>query len=285
MNYRTIDQSLHATADAVRTHFRTQQGVTKFLIEQPLDGIDVEYRPTLHAKTKNNYYVCIEISEVAYKSTLDSFVLDCINKGVPAKLYVARNGNIKDMDYEKNIKTLRARGVGLLEVGSHIDEILSPQFLSLAALRPINIGVVPNAFKAMLAEAHYLFKNGNPEEGCSNIYKEIESYSRKICRKTHDSGFWTSTTNSDFDKQSWNSLIKELNSKLDYSKTKPKYSEMDEQLILRVIGVTDVRNKLAHKIKSLKDRKARDERLRTIFEAGVDLLIDLLNSTKALKIK
>lgn len=289
MTYRVLTPSLYATADAVQKYLRAERGITKFDVEAPIQS-DVEYCPTLSAKTRDFSIVCVEVSERAYSNPLDAFVLECKNRSLPVKLYVAMPKAVTDPEYRENLKRAKSRSVGLIEVdtsgvGVIVEEAL---LLSLTGLRDIKPANFPTKYRTPISEALGVFRNGNPSKGCSLIYDEIEQLTRRVAEKSRNKGYWRQLKPGEkkpkinLQNGPWAKVIETLMSHLD-----PKVCpcpELNNALLARILGITPHRNDSGHKPKNGEQRKKIDSELRTRFENAVDVLSDLIAATKPLRV-
>lgn len=290
MNFRFLEAPLWPTAEAAKAFFKKELGVTSFKIEQPIQP-DMEYGPTLSAVTKDFHWLCIEVSESAWpqRNVLDAFVLDCKNRCLPVRLYVAIPRGTSDPAFRANLKRAKQNGVGVVEVdevgGNVFQDALS---LSLTGLRGTNPIDFPPKYRSAIRDAGQTFCNGSPGKGCSTIYEEIEALSRRLAKKTKQRGFWRALKPSekppkiDLVRGQWARLMKILIEHLDLKKC--RCSKLNEPLLARVLGITGHRNESAHKPHNQTMLKKRDEELRTRFEAGIDILRDLINATKPLRL-
>lgn len=285
--YTILPEPLHPVADQTITYFRNKRGVSKssIKIEQPIEKeLSLPYRPTFSGKTSDSYILCVEVSESVYHNSLDAFVLECINKCIPAKLFIAIPKGTKDPDFAQKLNAAKDRGVGVLEIsassGSVIQEALP---LSLAGVRPILVQEFPAKLRENLHRAEMIFKGGSPDKACSLIFDEIESICRTMGKKTVDGGFWTKDPgNFKFESGPWASLMTLLATSLDIKKS--KCPQLTQAFLARIHGTTPHRNDSGHKPGNEEALKKRDRELRTRFESAVDLLADLISAVKPLRI-
>lgn len=286
--FTILPESLHPIAESAIAYFIKQRGVpvSSIQIEQPVDKtIQLSFRPTFIGKTTDHYILCVDVGESAYNNSLDAFVLNCMHQGLPVKLFIAIPNGIKDPDYAQKLKIAKARGVGIIEIGDQSTNVVREALaLSLAVVRPVVPGEFPAKLRENLNRAETLFRDGSPDKACSLIFEEIESICRTIGQKTHDNGNWTCATSVKFhfDTDPWAKLMKLLTDHLDAKKAKcPK---LTTALLARIHGITPHRNESGHKPRSEEELKKRDRELRTRFESAVDLLKDLTEAVKPLRI-
>ncbi len=286
MTYRHLPEHLRSVAEAAKAFFRAERGVSQFKVEEEFDK-KVSYRPTLHANTRDHYFLCVEVLETPYKAVLDGFVLDCVSRCLPVKLYVAFPGDSEQKTYKEDVDRARSNGVGALEISKKGDKIIHEAVsLSLFGLRPIDKKKFSPKYRSPIASAETAFRGGTPEKGCSLVYDEIEDLSRKIAKKTRSKGLWRSLKADEkppkikLDKGPWARVMETLIEHLDYRKC----PFLKRSLLSRVLGVTAHRNETGHKPRTLKELMSRDGELRTRFEAAVDILVELIKAAKPLRV-
>jgi len=282
--YTILPPPLHKTANAAIKWFLDNWGINKnaVKVEQPIH-VDVELRPTFSAQTRDSHILCIEVSENAYANHLNTFVVGCLQHGLPVKLFVAVTKGTKDLNLAHNLKAAKMAGVGLIEVDDSSGVVMQDAVsLSLAAVRPINVSQFPKKYRHSLSHAEQTFRNGTPEKACSLVYDEIENLFRRLAERTHSKGWWPNKGNLKIDKAPWATLIENWSDGLDRSKC--SCSNLTPAFAAQMIGVTPYRNDSGHKPKNLKELIKRDQQLRTRFESAVDLFRDLVDATKSLKI-
>jgi hypothetical protein len=128
---------LHGTADAAIYWFVLKWGIKKsaIVVEDQFHS-DIPLRPTFYAKLDDGHILCIEVAEKIYDNTLDAVCLECRNKGLPVKLFVAVPKGMSDIDYAKRLKDAKRAGVGILEVDNSSGELIQQALsLSLAGVR------------------------------------------------------------------------------------------------------------------------------------------------------
>ncbi len=283
--YTILPESLHPIADQTANYFIMKRGVraTNIKVEQPID-IELPLRPTFTAKTRYHHTLCIEVSEFAYNSSLDTFVLKCMNQGLPIKLFIAIPKGTHDPEYSRRLSTAKARGVGVLEVNEKsVDVVQEAIALSLAGVRPIAVQEFPAKLRESLTRAETMFRDGSPDKACSLIFDEIENICRAVARKTYDEGHWTGgAVNFRFETDPWANLMQLMGARLNAKQANcPK---LTAAFLARIHGVTPHRNESGHKPANAEVLKKRDRELRTRFESAVDLLGDLITAVKPVRL-
>jgi len=287
MTYRLLAPQLHAVAEAVRDYCNSQWGVakSKISVEEPVaPGLGLV--PTLSMLTADYYHLCVEVSTRAYSNTLDAFVLDCKNRGLAIRLFVAIPRDGVEGDFKADIARARANGVGVLEIAPDSDVVVHADALalSLTGVRAIDTKLFPARYRHPLNEAARLFRTGSPSKACSAVYDEIEALTRKLVKKSAKNGWWKGknapTLNADDDP--WANLTRILMSSFD--RKAARAPDLREALFARVLGVTTHRNESGHKPNTLAKLQNRDAQLRTRFEGAVDLLRELIDATRPLKL-
>jgi hypothetical protein len=282
--YRALSPRLHETANAAISWFINKWGIKRSVIEVEASiDPDIGFRATFVARTDDFHILCAEVSENIYNNTLDSVVLDCREKGLPVKLFVAVPKDISDPNYAKKLRDAKRAGVGILEVDHSSGTIVQlPLSLSLAGVRPIESTDFPTRYRQSLQHAHQVFRDGDPNKACSLVYDELEAAFRRFAKKCVTKKFWLNSNNYNVDKDSWAGVITDLDRKLDRGHSTTR--TVTPALMARLIRVTTHRNESGHKPRNLRDLKRRDQALRTRFEGAVDLLREFLDATKAFRI-
>lgn len=283
-NYKILPTSLHVTATAAIEWFETHWGLRKKAIQlEQAIAADIELRPTFSVQTRDFHTLCIEVSEKAYASYLDKFVLDCVNKGLPVKLFVAIPKDTKYMEYAKDMKVARQRGVGVIEVDGTSGTVLQNALsLSLSGLRTLDVNLFPKRYRENLTQADQTFRDGSPDKACALVYDEIESLFRKMAAKMKDKGWWTPKNVKKVAKVPWARVIKDVDDNLD--RTKCPCKGLTCVLMAQIYGITGHRNDSGHKPNSQKNLIKRDTQLRTRFESAVDLFQELVNATTPMRL-
>src|SRR5437868_2398811 len=108
-----MPEPLHPVADLTIGYFVNHRGVrsSSIKIEQPIVP-DIRFRPTFTAKTSDHYTLCVEVAEEVYTNSRDEFVLTCLARALPVKLFISIPKNTKDPGYSQKLQTARSRGVG-----------------------------------------------------------------------------------------------------------------------------------------------------------------------------
>lgn len=291
--YNFLSKRLWPVADNIIDYFINTQGLSKrkFNKEKPILP-QVEYATTLFAITKDYHFLCIEIIDNKYPNALDDFVFDCSKKSLPVRLFIAfPKDQLNDTEYRAIVGRAKKRSIGILEVrNGNVTQINDALSLSSIGLQEIDTKKFPAKYRADLSRAEGTFRNGDPAKGCLNIYEEIESLSRSICKKTREDGYWRNPKRGEkiphiqYDRTPWANIMKVLYKYLDFAAIKRICPEIDDLLIAKVLSITKERNETGHKIRNPNDLKRRDSRLKIRFEVGVDLLMDLIKASKPIKV-
>lgn len=279
MSYSFLSPHLQSLAEAIRKCFKKNHGIGSFRIEEAISK-NINFSHTLVATTKDYHFLCIEVSENAYLTTLDAIVLEYRDKSLPVKLYVAVPKDHPNTEFQLQLSRARQHGVGVIEVDDNgcdiIQEALSQ---SLAGVRSPD--GFPSKYREGLTKALHTFRNGDPAKGCSAVYDEIEALSRKVAAKTHAKGWWKTAPTENIQIGRWAKVMREMMNNLDYKKCPPKLTHV---LIARIVGVTAHRNETGHKPGTKAALINRDRQLRTRFESATDLLRDLIDAGKPLRV-
>ena len=283
MTFRALPPHLHTVAGHVLTFFAQNRGLSAILIEAEVEP-DLTLRPTFHGHTRDYHTVCVEVTDSGYTDALDRFVLDCQQRGLPVKLFLAVPTGI---DMTPIMRRAVARGVGLVEVGpaggcSIFSNAIS---LSLSGFRRPNPRHFPRRYRNAVSQAVDTFLGGDPAKGCHNVYEEIEALTRRLVLRTWRNGFIpggspTKAPPLDFNKDPWKTVLEYLRKHLTYSQV----PGLTDQLLARIIGLTPYRNDTGHKVARKGDLVQRDRKLGTRFEDAVDVLEELIKATRSLRL-
>jgi hypothetical protein len=292
MTYALLSDSLRETADHARKYFASDYGARKFLCEQEFEK-GLSLRPTWQAETGNGYPLCIEVLErLRLSNTLYQFVNQCASRGIPVRLWVVlpKTGD-KSPSFSKEIRAAKELGVGV----AHFDEnglpyeFHKPVPLSLFALRKTDLRCVPRGRREQLKGAEDEFLAGAPDQGCQKICQELESITRKFAEHTFERAWWKSKKTRAlkprfFRIDSWARMLEELDAQIDQNKVSSYAATFTKTLIAGARQFTNWRNAVSHKPRNSKELQERDAKLRTMFEATRDLLLEWYEVAKRLKL-
>lgn len=290
MTYRILPDALRDTAEIVRKYLKDELGLTRIEIESALAD-DIEWRPTLTGVTRDHHIVCVEVTSGGYTDALDGFALDCMNRGIPTKLYIAFPDEGGQGEADRVLKLFskaRDRGIGILLVkGNRCRTLAAPIELSLASVRRLDPKDLLQKYRQPLKDAEETFLAGDPVSGCGRVYAELETLSRKVAAKTYDLGWWNGSgiKPQKFGTHSWNDLCKKWHKHLDYAATNLKCPNLTEQLLSTIVGLAPKRNETGpHKPKDRSALMKRDRDLRTRFEHSIEVFIELQNAARPLRL-
>lgn len=283
--YRALPDNLKDFADATQKYLAKELGLTAIKIEHEVHR-EIEFRPTLSAVSTDKHIICAEVVELLFTPDIEQFVLACRNHSLPVKLYVAvRKGQFQAYD-QKALKLARENGVAILEVSPPNHGLLitnPPVSLSLGGLRTFNLHNFPAKYREPLKQAIETFKGGNPAKGCADVYDEIEQLTRRIGRKCEGiSSGLKQTGKIDWEKGNWAPALEFLKSHV--NKVAIGCPQLNNQLISRLIGMTEYRNETGHKPSSLEKKIERDKQLRTRFESAMDELGYWIEASRPLRV-
>lgn len=285
MNFRHLAEPLRPSADAVVEYFEAERGIRHFVEEEEIHAQVA--RPSLHATANDYHFWCVEFSETTpYPATLDRFVLDCMRYGLPVRLFVALPSGSTSPDYRRDLNRAIDYGVGVIEITDTTVRVTNePLSLSLAGVRRIEKKNFPARYRLALTRAENTFRQGNPVKGCAEIYDELEALTRRIAKKTKARGCWKATRGGNpaprlIAKTPWARVVRTLMEQLEPGEP----PHIPEALLARVLGITPHRNEAGHNPDSRPALIRRDREQRTRFETATDLLSDLINATKALRV-
>jgi hypothetical protein len=280
MNYKTLPESLRATADLVATYLKVQMGVRGIKAEISIHpSLD---RSTLHGVSNVHEYVCVEVSEEGcYPPSLSRMVEEMKSTQLPIRLYVAIPADSAGPRLEKDIRHARSQGVGVMSVAEHgvVNILADPIPLIHSYVRRIEMAKFPQRFRSDLHTAQQTYLNGNPTKGCLEIHEIIEEVSRSIVAKLVAKGLLSPPPSPrDITKGTWATLLTNVFKRLDFS----RIPELKQEFWGNLMGVPAIRNEGAHRPKNVQERAERDQHLRTRFEHAVDLLATAIKTERQL---
>ncbi len=291
MSYSFLGQNLHETADRARKYFANTYGATHFKCEVAIDA-QLPLKPTWQATLSGGYILCIEVRESPFSQSLYEFVTLCAQQGKPVRLWVAVPQGMAAPTFNGELKQAREVGVGVAQIADDgtAHEFHKPVPLSLFALRKTELKQVPKVRREVLKTAEDTFLAGAPDQGCQAICQDLEAITRAFAEHTHQASWWRTPTNAKalttkfFRKDSWATMLEVLDERIDVKQVKAKSSTFGRPLVAGARQYTNWRNTVSHKPKTLAELQRRDARLRTMFEATRDLLIEWYDVAKPLKL-
>jgi hypothetical protein len=289
VNYTLLGQNLHNTADGARKYFASSYGAKRFLCEEALSD-DLPLRPTWQGDL-GGYRLAIEVRETPFSQTLFEFVTLCSQRGLPIRLWVAVPDGAAAPNFNGELKQARQLGVGVVQItNGKGHEFHKPVPLSLFALRKTDMNQVPRALREAIKTAEDDFLGGNPAQACQGICQELEQITRRFAEQVHANGWWrqqqgtAAPTPAFFRTRPWADMLDRLDQCVDQNRTRTVCPEFTKTVISQARGYTNWRNALSHKPKNLVELQKRDARLRTMFEATRDLLLEWYEIAKPLKL-
>lgn len=292
MTYSILGQNLHETADRAKKYFASNYGASKFECEQVLD-VDLPLKPTWQATMGGGYRLCIDVRETPFSNSLYAFVSQRAARGMPIRLWVAVPQGAAVPTFNVELKQARDVGVGVVQIAEDGSghEFHRPVALSLFALKKTNLKAVPKLGREEIKTAESTFLDGTPDQACQALCQAIELLTRQFAEYTFGQGWWRQPAGARkinskfFQTHPWAAMLEEMEVRVDVQKVRLKCAPFSKQSIVKVRGQTDWRNSLSHKPKTFKQLQARDAKLRTMFEATRDLLLEWLLIAKILKLK
>lgn len=289
MSYSILGQDLHETANAAKQYFGKQYGAKGFKCETAIGTLPL--KPTWQARLASGYLLCIEVRESPFSSSLYHFVSECAAGGVPVRLWVAVPTSAAAPTFNAELKQARVLGIGVVQIGEDGDghEFHRPVPLSLFGLARTDFNLVPARKRDELKSAESTFLDGSPGQGCQALCQELELVTRQFAEFTYKQGWWKQpkgggrASTIKFFKDPWASVLAQLEARIDTSCVKGKCPAFATHTIVRARGHTDWRNAVSHKPRSLIEVQKRDARLRTMFEATRDVLIEWYVITRHLR--
>jgi hypothetical protein len=290
LTFQFLAPSLQSTAEQVAGFLKSQHGVKGILAEAEVEK-NIAYRPTLVGKAQDHYVICVDVTDVGFSTSLESFVADCSNAGLPVKCYLAFPQGIDDTAFRAIQRKASARGVGVIEVSDAGCTIISGAVpLMMSAVRRPDLKSFPTKFRAPLSEAESTLRSGDAAKACSRVYDEIEQLTRRLAEKINQQGLWRQLRQGEkrprmnFKTGAWSKLMDLLQHHIDYTRARVVSSSLTPALVAQIVGLVPHRNETGHKPSNKKQLIKRDSQLRTRFEHAVDRLQDVIQAVRPFRI-
>ena len=293
MTYTLLGQNLYDVANCAKRYFISEQGAKKFKCEQAIElDPSLPLKPTWQAALGSGYYLCVEVRESPFSPSLYEFVTQCAARGLPILLWVALPAGAAGPSFATELRAARDGGIGVVQFDASgaAHYFHRPVSLSLFGLKQTDIRLVPKGQREDVKNAEATFRDGSPPEGCQAICQALEQITRQFAEFTYQQGHWRHPAGSValkqkfFQTDSWAKLLETMETRLDIAKVKSRAATFSKQNIVKVRGYTDWRNIVSHKPKSFKELRERDAKLRTMFEATRDMLLEWYVIAKAIKL-
>lgn len=281
MPYSVLVQQLWPVADGAACFLRREWGIRNLKVEKAAYK-EIRPLPTFHATMPDHHVLWMEVSNRCYPTHLDGVVADCMQHGFPVRLVVAVPEGSRGKIFHEDLARARVRGVGVIAISGNDGNILAnPLSLSLAGVHPIPRSEFPPKFRYQLSQAEATFKGGNPAKGCDDLYSIVENVSRAVAKATHAASLWKPAASppKNFETDPWNSVMEKFVNGLDFHRCKL----FGDNILHRVIGVVPYRNKVVH-FRDTAELQKRDKMLRTRFEDAANILLELVQDSKPLKV-
>lgn len=283
-NFQITPQQLHPTGETIVKYHVDSLGIkrARFKIDaSPVDGH--RYKFPLHYLQENKVKKCIELSERCYHQGLNGFVLYCITNAIPVEVYVAMPvPQRENRAYREDLKTASGVGVGVYEVdGQDVRLVQKAIPLSLISANRINTKSFPASLRADLQAAQDTFFKTDPAQGCSALYNEIESYTRKIVEKAVNDGL-IPVPGFNIRTYGWANVLNHLNQhRARISRSCPN---LTAAMVSRLITLPPHRNSFNHKPRTYNDRAERDAQIRTRWDDCHALFLETIQAVKPLRV-
>lgn len=291
MTYTLLGQNLHDTADRAKKYFSEQHGAKQFKCEQALEG-DLPLKPTWQATMSGGYLLCVEVRETPFSTSLYEFVTKCASRGLPIRLWVALPQGAAAPTFNSELKQARDAGVGVVQIADDgsAHYFHRPVSLSLFGLKTTDLKTVPKGQRDEVKTAESTFLDGTPTQGCQAICQALEQVTREFAEHTFNQGWWKQPLGAKnlnahfFQAKPWADVLEEMENRIDVGKVRAKSNSFSKHSIVKARGHTDWRNKVSHKPTTFQKLKERDAKLRTMFEATRDVLLEWYAIAKPLKL-
>ena len=290
MSYNLLGHDLYEVADRAKEWFVETYGAKRFRREKDIASLPL--RPTWQASLRGNHTLCLNVQSSPFSPTLHAFVNAASQRGLPIKLWVAVSDTSPKDSFAAELRQAREAGVGVLQISTdgNVHVFHHPVSLSLYGISRTTLGDVPRARREIFKNAEDTFLNGAPDQGCQAICQELEDFTRRAAEVTHSRGWWTQLAGGAalqatfFRTGAWATMLQTMEGRANVTQIQTRCPEFDRQLIIRTRAFTDWRNRVSHRPNTAGQLMHRDGRLRTMFEATRDLLLDWYGATGPLRL-
>lgn len=281
MKYTLLVPTLHDTADRAKKWATDNYGATGFVCEKPSPQ-DLGLAPTWRARLRTGYDLYINVQFAPFIQTLSEVVSIGVSRSLPIKLWVAVNYESPKATFTEDLKRASDLGIGVVQFdeNGNAREWNRAVALSLFTLRLTDLTRVPRVRKEALKNAEATFLSGSPPEGCQTICQELEDVTRAFAEYTYKSGYWRMPggvkphKDRFFRTGNWAPMLEALDTCIDEKSLRKKCPTFTKASVAAARGYAGWRNSLSHRPRNAEELKRRDAKLRTMFEATRDILLD-----------
>jgi hypothetical protein len=216
------------------------------------------------------------------------FVTKCATRGYPVLLWIVLPKNVGPSSLGKELKDARELGVGVARVieDDTILEVHQPLALSLIALRCLSgRGALTKVQWVAVTDAERKFLAGNPDGACQDVGQQLEDVTRKFAAHSFALNWWNPNANPPNFDGNWGPLLERLEQDILPRQVQARCPDFKKQHVTTVRHLAGLRNAVSHPPKNAKERRERDEKLRTMFESMRDALVDWYAFARVLKLK
>ncbi len=288
MSYALLGHDLHDVADKAKKWFSDHYGAKGFKREEAL--FELPLRPTWQASLNGSYYLLINVQPTPFSPTLHAVVNQSAQQGLPIHAWVVVGPNPTQQGFASELRQALNAGVGVIQIVEKGEPHIyhRPVPLSLFGMVRTDHKAVPKARREVVLDAEQTFLGGSPAQGCQAISQELEHISRRFGSLACANGWLKGPKNGGslstkyFEKTPWAKVLGELENRANIGFIAKKCPGFTKQLIVRTRALTEWRNEVSHKPATLAQLKARDAKLRSMFEVTRQLVMDWYRITKPL---
>jgi len=265
--YLLLEPDLAEVAEASIKKIQQRLGCKKPKIEEPFDP-NINYRPTVHWRTKTHIVVC-DVASSPFPDSIRDFYSDVSVKSIAVKVIIAypleRQTDIKKYEAEK--KKAKEYGIGLVSFDSGGFASIENLGVSIPLhLSPIRLSDYKQKLRSLIEEAYEAYMiDGKPEVGLQKLGQSIENIVLNLACDAKKKGNFTFNGFNPPAYIAQSKLIGEL----------IKESVVDVGVLGMCKSFCKDRNAVSHKPKSRKEAIAIEEKIKANFNIGLRILLDL----------
>lgn len=262
-NYLLIEPDLVVVAEKSIGVIQQRFNTRKVKIEQPFNS-KINYKPTLHWKTKTHIIVC-EIASSPFPNSVRELFSEVSVKGLPVKLFISYPANRQNdiRKYREEVKKAKEYGIGLISLNDNNEVEIENLGVSISSHIPqISISHYKKNLRNSIEDAYSVYINGNPRHGSQELGQVIEQIIRNIAIEAKRKGHYNNGVDPNLPQSAFASILDDL----------IRNSILKQTYLNRVRAYTEDRNSVSHRVNSLKKSREIEGKLKLNFMTGLRIL-------------
>lgn len=265
-NYELLEPDLVEIAEKSILKIQERFNLKNVKIEEAFNS-EINYKPTLHWKTKTHIIVC-EIASSPFPDSIKYFYSEIVVKGLPVKIIIAYpiNRQINITEYNKQLNKAKEYGIGLISLDENGLAELENIGLSIPLHIPkITLTKYKKNLRHSIEDAYSVYINGNPRHGVQELGQIIEQTIRNLAIQAKRLGHYTDGVNPNLPASSFATIIDDL----------IRNSILSRTFLNRVRAYTEDRNSVSHRVNSIKQSIIIENKLKLDFQTGLRILEEI----------